>query len=213
MSHLDFSPGTDTQGIAWRNSRKYDACMPVKSVEKIADRPHMWTLLLSVGAMVVSVASFWQSCATRRITVATSRASVQVASAKLLEAPETASFARYELVLTNFGKAAARNIRTRTTYDISTFPGVLSGDLSTVGDMRAPDMSPAMSQTIRLQAGARLSLDHEKLLRPKMLLVILGVTDYEDEATGLLAHDSWCFLYDPRDKHQKSTLELRRCES
>ena len=74
-------------------------------------------------------------------------------------------------------------------------------------------MAPKSSQTVRLQSNHRFSGHSDELVgETKNKLMISGVTEYNDDVTGIRSKGWWCFIYDPRDEEQAKTLELRRCE-
>ncbi len=182
-----------------------------KSSPKIGDRPHWITISISLTAIVFSLISLWVSYDTKRITTATSRAAVQVTSAKLIERPEVATFLRAELVLSNFGKAKAKDVLTYLDYEVTSFPGAVRDATSGNVAYKAVDMAPAFSQTIRLEAGRMLARHRAEFSKPRTKLIVFGLTEYTDEVTGVRLRESWCFLYDPKDEKQANSLELRRC--
>ncbi|HEY4676872.1 MAG TPA: hypothetical protein VIJ01_06915 [Candidatus Angelobacter sp.] len=180
-------------------------------LEKVADRPHRWTIWISCAAFVVSIFSFWQSHEAYKVTAVVSRSAVQVSSAKLAGRPEDLSFLRYDLVLTNFGQATARDILIRSRFDISQFDVPFGSSL--YEHPRVGDMPPRFSQSVRLQSNERFSSRSDALIKGfKQKLLVFGVIEYHDDITGAPAKEYWCFLYDPKDAEQVKTLELRRCE-
>jgi hypothetical protein len=182
---------------------------------KIADRPHAWTIAISVFSLVVSIVSFLQARNAARISATTSRAVMQASALKLPSAPENMSFLVIDLTLTNYGQARARKVATSFEWDVSDF-GVPMATPNYLHPEHA-DFPPKSSRVVRLQAnrrfvgGAGLS-GGSGLKGAKSKLIINGVTYYTDEATGMRDRDVWCFLYDPHDEAQAASHELRPCE-
>jgi hypothetical protein len=173
-------------------------------------RPHPLTLLFSLAAFAISLASLWQSSRAYKLSTGTARAAVQVSSLKLVGKPEDAAWLRYDLTFVNFGQLTAKNIVTRSEFDISPVEIPIMGTLD-VHD-RVADLPPKSSETIRLQANRRFSGVSDALVNnPKNKLLIFGTTEYTDDVTDVRSRESWCFVYDPTDDEEKKTLELRRC--
>jgi len=82
--------------------------------ESNAARPHWWTVLIAVAALLISLVSLYYTHKTLQINEHTSRAIIQVSNARLLSnwgwdnsAEEPV---RIEITLANLGKSIARNI-------------------------------------------------------------------------------------------------------
>ena len=175
-----------------------------------AGRPHSLTLVLSVAAIVISVASLLQSRRAYELSTGTAKAAIQVSSLKLVDKPEGAAWLRYDLTFVNFGQVTAKNIVTKSEFDISRLEIPIMGTLDEHD--RVADLPPKSSETIRFQANRRLSRYTEDYANnTKDKLLIFGITQYTDDVTDVRSRESWCFVYDPTDEEEKKTLELRRC--
>jgi hypothetical protein len=173
-------------------------------------RPHPLTLALSVAAIAISVVSLSQSRRAYELSTGIARAAVQVSSLKLVGKPEDAAWLRYDLTFVNFGQITARNIVTRSEFDISPIEFPIIDTL--YEHDRVPYLPPKSSETIRFQANRRLSGVSDALVNnSKNKLLIFGITEYTDDVTDVRSRESWCFVYDPTDDEEKKTLELRRC--
>ena len=183
---------------------------------KIADRPHYWTVFLSLLAVGVSFASFYQSKQAVRISREVSRAAVQVNSVRLTDTPERLSFLRVDLTLTNYGQVTARDVSTTLEWDISDFDLPIKD--ATYKHQPFGNLAPKSSKTARLQANRRFTSAGMELqrdsgpTRPTHKLLVYGVVHYTDDVSGLRGSDPWCFFFDPRDNPRGDPLDLRACE-
>lgn len=162
---------------------------------KTADRPHVITLLLSLGALVVSLFSLQQSCTAERVSRATSRAmlifkSAQLAGLSISVTPETIATPQKQplsLLLAsqveNVGKAIAHNPSLRYD-DVELLPvgGPQTGvtRIGTIKFMDDPPGTPVTAvATVAVPYHARSS---EKI--PTLGLTLHYKLSYDDEATG-----------------------------
>lgn len=181
---------------------------------RTADRPHTLTIVLSSLAIVVSLASFFQSRHALDTTESVARAAVQASTLRLARAPQDLPFLQVDLTLTNFGQRIARDVKTRFEWDVTDVP-VPTGT-PTYEQPQQADLAPKNTRTIRLQANRRFSGGNglsagPGLNGPKSQLLVYGVTDYADESSGKRYHDVWCFSFDPKDPKQAASLELKTC--
>jgi len=181
---------------------------------KIADRPHMWTLVLSGGAIIVSVLSFFQSKQAVEFSREVSRAIVQVNSVRVTDTPERLTFLIVDLTLTNYGQVMARDVFTTLEWDVSEF------DVPVLDATFVPptfgDIAPKNSRTARLQGNRRFSGGTgfgggPGLTRARSKLLVYGVAHYTDAQSGFRGSDPWCFLFDPRENAAQNSLNLRPC--
>lgn len=183
---------------------------------KIADRPHFWTITLSVVAIAVSLASFYQSRQAVRISREVSRAVVQVNSLHLADSPGNLSFLKVDLTLGNYGQMTARNVSTTLEWDISDFD-VPVQDATDV-QPEFGDIAPKSTKTVRLQANRLFSGGYGRLGRDPGLerqtrkLLVYGVVHYTDEVTELQGSEPWCFFFESRPNKGEVPLDLRPCD-
>ena len=181
---------------------------------RIPDRPHLWTVILSLLAVAVSFVSFCQSKEAVRISREVSRAAVQVNTVRLTDNPERLSFLTLDLTLTNYGQVTARDIITTLEWDVSDFEVPVLN--ATYAQPAFGNLAPKNSKTVRLQANRRFSAGRglgvgPGLTSPRSKLLVYGVAHYTDDVSGLRSSDPWCFVFDRRDNVRAASLDLRPC--
>ena len=181
---------------------------------KIADRPHLWTLLFSAVASALSVLSLVQSCRAVRMTEASSRAALQVTSVAFPRDPKEMPHLEIDLTLTNFGNATATNVETSFEWEVTPIAVPISKPNYTQPQLA--DFARNSTRVVRLHANRIFSggsgrTGEAGLKDPKNQLLVHGFTTYTDELTRKRFRDNWCFEYDPRDATQVASRVMRPC--
>jgi hypothetical protein len=194
-------------------NNKKERRMAMNISQKVADRPHVWTIVLSFLALAVSIGSYVQSRQAVNLSREVSRAAVQVNSVRLIDNPENLSFLGLDVTFTNYGQLTAQDIVTTLEWDVTDI-AVPTGT-ATYEQPEIVTLAGKSSKTVRLQANRRFTggsglSGGPGLKGPKSKLLVFGTAHYTD-ASGLRGNDPWCFMFDTRDKNQTSSLELRPC--
>jgi hypothetical protein len=122
---------------------------------KTADRPHGWTIALSISALVVSILSLCQAHKAVETSAATAHAVVQATALKLTRDPRQMSFLTVDLTLMNYGAISARNLTTAFEWEVSK----LAVPIATPSYFQPPhhDLAPKSYEVVRLQGNRRFT--------------------------------------------------------
>jgi len=188
------------------------ATSPV-SRPKIADRPHLLAILLSLIAIVLSSFSLYESHMARKLNEVTDRAVIQPESIRLLsdwkwnviEGKKTSNVP-IEITLHNSGKSLARNIHVGVTLGIAVMarkPGEQTGSPNKVtievgaATLLPDNMGPGVNSVYRLlldasqlQKAVKIQLEPEGNVTD---IIISPSLAYEDEATQGKYTDDFCY--------------------
>lgn len=178
--------------------------------EKVADRPPRITVTAPVVAVVVSslalmvsAASCWEAREALRVNVVTSQAVVQVSNASIVGVQP---HRRLGLILTNFGRAAALDLRVHyneaALFAGESYRDVVQNPVYTYTFYLRPRVAPSASVPFEVGVAEPPPEGTPSLLlgpdRPKTAwsgaLVLAGKTLYTDDLTSVHREESWCYI-------------------
>jgi hypothetical protein len=169
---------------------------------RIADRPHLVTIAISLLASIIASLALYESHSARRLSIATSRAILRVTAARITSLSRVGIY--IDLTTTNLGKSVARNVQ------LSFSGGTLWGDEKSTDDRRSmDDIVPSTSARAQVVLGVNKypidvmpSLGSLGKAKPVGVFVISTDLTYVDEATGAVFKERQCFqgiVWDRRD--------------
>ena len=172
------------------------------------EKPHPWTIILSVTAILVSIVSFWQSCVSANVAKSIATPLVYSTEAKFTKGPTANEPFIVGAQVKNFGQIPARNIDTR--FNVEFLPKgakvawTLNGQTS---DASKEEILGSQDYTIfnyerRTPFTAQ---DIEDLKQGTRTLFYYGSAKY-DSGNGDSTPMTWCWKYKP------SVNDFWRCD-
>jgi hypothetical protein len=178
-----------------------------------AERPHLLTILISLGACLVSTLSYVQSREAVGLARGVSQASVEVTSITLLEAYQPGEPLKAELQVTNLGKLSAKDVSVVLTSFIGNAAQLAQRSyfLDQAGSVvRFAELPPGASRTVRTQFRHGESSDY--IINSKLTVALYGRTLYSD-LTGKNGSDIYAFCISPITKDDLNPRPFTRCQT
>lgn len=184
----------------------------------LARHQHPWAGLLSIAAVVISGASWYEAYQSRKLNTIASQAVLQTTSATIGVPAALPDELTISLTINNFGNSTASRIKfrlkVRRALGISpatTQQGFDDRDEDTTSGT-AYDIAPKASR-VAVLPGPWLTTALETYLSGQNRLFVYGRLYYIDEATGKARQDHWCFVWPPQTpgaaRHEMSSCPNR----
>lgn len=157
---------------------------------KVADKPHYWTIGLSVAALLVSCLSWYESHKGRLISLSSNRAVLYVTDFYITDSPDDDDFVASNIVVKNLGRSPAQAIRTSFHY-LGSYEGIKEEDYKeTEMDQLWFDLPPGIQKVYGFSAShAKAHMVSNRTVK----IYFIGVLSYIDEASGNEYKQRWCF--------------------
>jgi hypothetical protein len=175
------------------------------------DAPHPWTISLSITAILISVASLWQSCSTANVTKSIARPLIYSTEAYFTKKPTAGEIPIVGVTLKNFGQLPAQNISTQ--FNVRILP--LGKKLKKIFDKETADsytediLGNQDETFINYERGEPLTAqDVQALKQGTKTLFYYGEAMYEVSRGGPTTLE-WCWKYKPIVNEN----EFWRCDS
>jgi hypothetical protein len=186
-------------------------------MDKIADRPHRWNVLLSLAAIAISTASLWEAHQARLINAQASQALLQVTAVTADRGPNGFSWddpsaflsLNVGITVTNLGKAMASEVEVHCNAEQVGRDIKYNGfERSCFGKLQPLGPSRSYRELMSLILGPREFRSTEKSISG---FVIYGVLHYRDNITGQNRDEQWCYEAPPFHAADQTGPEFLPC--